>query len=146
MSAIDSPEMYFGVDKNRDAIVVSQSFDAGERSYTAPEQLPLNHFALSGAWKLGKDAAISSADGDRIALRFRAPKSGLSAYTFAFGEFEAHAEVSEEYLGEIAGDRRRTLGRPEPHRHRSYSTTPPHHANLGQSGAYFNNLVEVRAV
>jgi hypothetical protein len=76
--------MYFGADKNGDAIVVSQSFDAGERSCTAPEQLPLTSLCLAPG-KLGKDAAISSADGDRIALRFRAPKSGLSAYTFAFG-------------------------------------------------------------
>jgi thiol-disulfide isomerase/thioredoxin len=79
LSAIDSPEMYFGADKNRDAIVGSQNSDAGERSYTAPEQLPLNRFAFSGVWTLGKDDAISSTDGDEIVLRFRAHKVNLVA-------------------------------------------------------------------
>jgi thiol-disulfide isomerase/thioredoxin len=79
LSAIDSPEMYFGADKNHDAMVKSQKSDAGERSYTAPEQLPLNRFAFSGTWKLGKDGAISSTDGDQIVLRFRAPKVNLVA-------------------------------------------------------------------
>jgi thiol-disulfide isomerase/thioredoxin len=79
LSAIDSPEMYFGADKNRDAIVPSQTSDAGERFYTAPEQLPLNRFALSGAWKLGKNDAMSSTDGAEIVLRFWAPKVNLVA-------------------------------------------------------------------
>jgi thiol-disulfide isomerase/thioredoxin len=79
LSVIGSPEMYFGADKNTYAIVGYQNSDAGERSYTPPEQLPLNRFALSGDWKLGKDAAISSTDGDEIVLRFRAPKVNLVA-------------------------------------------------------------------
>jgi hypothetical protein len=37
LSAIGSRAMYFGSDKNLDGIVVSQSVDAGERSYTAPD-------------------------------------------------------------------------------------------------------------
>jgi anaerobic selenocysteine-containing dehydrogenase len=62
------------------------------------------------------------------------------------GSFEARAEVSEDVMagllvtnvGHWPGLNRTGTG--------VNSTTPSHHANLGQSGAYFDNLVEVRAV
>jgi len=79
LSVIGSPEMYFGAEKNFGAIVASQDSRAGERFYAAPDTVPLNHFALSGSWKLGEDNATSSADGDEILLRFRAPKVNLEA-------------------------------------------------------------------
>jgi thiol-disulfide isomerase/thioredoxin len=79
LSAIGSPEMYFGTEKNGGAIVNSQNSRAGERFYTAPDDMPLDQFALSGIWKLSKDNATSSADGGEIFLRFRAPKVNLVA-------------------------------------------------------------------
>ncbi len=79
LSTIGSPEMYFGTEKNDDAIVSSRSPGAGERSYTAPNAVPLNRFALSGTWKLNKDNATLSADGGEILLRFRSPKVNLVA-------------------------------------------------------------------
>ena len=79
LSNIGSPEMYFGTEKNGDAIVDSQSALAGERSYAAPDDLPVNHFALSGSWTLSADSATLSADGGEILLRFRAPKVNLVA-------------------------------------------------------------------
>ena len=77
LSAIRSPEMYFGATKNNGAIVASQDSQTGERFYAAPEDLPLNRFALSGSWKLSGDNATSSADGGEILLRFRAPKVNM---------------------------------------------------------------------
>jgi thiol-disulfide isomerase/thioredoxin len=79
LSVIGSPEMYFGTEKNNDAIVASQDSRAGERFYAAPDTVPLDHFALSGPWKLGGDNATSLADSDEILLRFRAPKVNLVA-------------------------------------------------------------------
>jgi thiol-disulfide isomerase/thioredoxin len=79
LSTIGSPEMYFGTEKNNDAIVSSQSSGAGERSYTAPNGVALDRFALSGTWKLNADNATLSADGGEILLRFRSPKVNLVA-------------------------------------------------------------------
>jgi thiol-disulfide isomerase/thioredoxin len=79
LSTIGSPEMYFGTEKNDGAIVESQNSRAGERSYTAPDDVPLDHFALSGSWTLSAESATLSADGGEILLRFRAPKVNLVA-------------------------------------------------------------------
>jgi anaerobic selenocysteine-containing dehydrogenase len=59
------------------------------------------------------------------------------------GSFEARAELSEDIMlgllvtnvGHWPGLNRTGTG--------VNSTTPPRHANLGQAGAYFDNLVEV---
>jgi thiol-disulfide isomerase/thioredoxin len=84
LSDIGSPEMYFGTKENvyghlenrleSSAIVASQSSLAGERAYTAPNDVPLNRFALSGTWKISDDNATLSTDGGEILLRFQAPK------------------------------------------------------------------------
>jgi len=89
LSAIGSPEMYFGTEENVNgvreerlqgsAIVSSQSSRAGERFYTAPSDVPLNRFAFSGTWKLSEDNATLSADGGEILLRFCAPKVNVVA-------------------------------------------------------------------
>jgi thiol-disulfide isomerase/thioredoxin len=77
LSAIGSPEMYFGTEKNSGAIVSSQDSGAGERYYASPESVPLDRLALSGTWKLSGDNATLSADGGEVLLRFRAPKVNL---------------------------------------------------------------------
>jgi anaerobic selenocysteine-containing dehydrogenase len=62
------------------------------------------------------------------------------------GSFEARAEVSEDIM---VGLLMTNVGHwPSLNRTGTgvNSTTPPRHANLGQSGAYFDNLVEVRPV
>jgi thiol-disulfide isomerase/thioredoxin len=79
LSAIGSPEIYFGTEKNNGAIVGSQSARAGERSYSVPDSVPLDHFALSGTWRLSEDNATLSADGGEIFLRFNAPEVNLVA-------------------------------------------------------------------
>jgi thiol-disulfide isomerase/thioredoxin len=79
LTAIGSPEMYFGTEKNGDAIVSSQDSRAGERLYASPNSVPLDRFALSGIWKLSDDDAALSADDGEVLLRFRAPKVNLVA-------------------------------------------------------------------
>jgi thiol-disulfide isomerase/thioredoxin len=85
---IGSPEMYFGTEQNVEgvlkkvgssAIVSSQSAGAGERVYTAPDDVPLNRFAFSGTWKISADNATLLADDGELLLRFRAPKVNLVA-------------------------------------------------------------------
>jgi hypothetical protein len=79
LAGIETAELYLGSEKNDGAIVASQDSAAGERSYTLPDSVPHNRFALSGAWKLVGDRATSSADGVEILLRFNAPKVNLVA-------------------------------------------------------------------
>ena len=79
LSAVGTPELYLGSEKNDGAIVASQDATPGERSYALPESVPLNRFALSGRWNVAGDRATSSADGDEILLRFNAPKVNLVA-------------------------------------------------------------------
>lgn len=93
LGAIGSPEMYFGTEENvngelkkrlqASAMVSSQNSTAGERSYTAPDDVPLNRFAFSGTWKISVDNATLSADGGEILLRFRAPKVNIVAGSLA---------------------------------------------------------------
>jgi len=79
LAGIETPELYFGSEKNDGAIVASQDSAAGERSYAAPDSVPQNRFAFEGLWKLTGDRATSSADGVEILLRFNAPKVNLVA-------------------------------------------------------------------
>ena len=79
LSAVSTPEMYLGSEKNDGAIVETQDAGRGERTYALPDSVPPNRFALSGPWNVTDDRATSSADGDEIVLRFNAPKVNLVA-------------------------------------------------------------------
>ena len=79
LSAVTTPELYFGSEKNDGAIVETQEAAHGERTYALPDNVPPNRFALSGLWNVTDDRATSSADGDEILLRFNAPKVNLVA-------------------------------------------------------------------
>jgi thiol-disulfide isomerase/thioredoxin len=79
LSAVATPEMYLGSEKNDGAIVEQQAATSGERSYALPDSVPQNRFALSGRWNVTDDRVTSSADGDEILLRFNAPKVNLVA-------------------------------------------------------------------
>jgi thiol-disulfide isomerase/thioredoxin len=79
LSAVGTPELYLGSEKNDGAVVESQDPTSGERSYALPDSVPQNRFALSGRWNVAADRASSSADGDEILLRFNAPKVNLVA-------------------------------------------------------------------
>jgi thiol-disulfide isomerase/thioredoxin len=79
LSAVATPELYLGSEKNDGAIVEQQVATSGERSYALPDSVPQNRFALSGRWNVTDDRVTSSADGDEIVLRFNAPKVNLVA-------------------------------------------------------------------
>ena len=79
LSAVATPEMYLGSEKNDGAIVDQQIATSGERPYALPDSVPQNRFALSGRWDVTGDRATSSADGNEIVLRFNAPKVNLVA-------------------------------------------------------------------
>ena len=84
-STLRSPETYLGSAQ-------SSGFDEDR----APFDLPLNHWSLTGAWKVRRDAAVLEAPGGRIAFRFHsrdvnlvmgpvAPGVGVSVRVFLDG-------------------------------------------------------------
>ena len=79
LSAVATPELYLGSEKNDGAIAEQQVATSGERSYALPDSVPPNRFALAGRWNVTDDRVTSSADGDEILLRFNAPKVNLVA-------------------------------------------------------------------
>ena len=79
LSAVATPELYLGSEKNDGAIVETQDAAQGERSYAPPDDLPPSRFALAGLWNMTADRATSTADGNEILLRFNAPKVNLVA-------------------------------------------------------------------
>ncbi len=89
LGAIGSPEMYFGTEENvngvlekrshSSAIVSSQSASAGERVYTAPDDVPLNRFAFSGTWKMRADNATLLTDDGAFVRRWNGTPSSRNA-------------------------------------------------------------------
>ena len=82
---LKSPENYLGFER-------TQNFASGDavrnqpRSYSAPSQLQLNHWALAGNWTMRDRAAVLHETGGRIAYRFHARDLHLVLKPAARGE------------------------------------------------------------
>jgi thiol-disulfide isomerase/thioredoxin len=71
-ATLKSPETYVGYEQAQNfASPGAAALDKG-RDYAAPKQLNLNHWALSGNWTIGKEAAVLNRASGRIAYRFHA--------------------------------------------------------------------------
>jgi hypothetical protein len=70
--SLKTPETYLGYDR-ADSFASPGGLLADERRvYAAPPALRLNQWALSGAWKVGRQGAVVEQPGGRIAMRFHA--------------------------------------------------------------------------
>jgi thiol-disulfide isomerase/thioredoxin len=69
---LKSPETYVGSDKAENFASAEGMAVGQPRAYTAPPQLALNHWALSGRWTVGNEAVVSSDAGSAIAYSFHA--------------------------------------------------------------------------
>ena len=82
---LKSPENYLGLER-------TQNFASGgavrnqPRTYSAPRQLQLNHWALAGNWTMRDRAAVLHGSGGRIAYRFHARDLHLVLKPAARGE------------------------------------------------------------
>ncbi len=72
-SKIGTPEMYFGVARV-EMLASPERPREGEATYSSPSPLPLNHFALVGAWKLTAEDATLARDGGAVNLAFQSGK------------------------------------------------------------------------
>ena len=67
-----SPETYVGYERTQNFSSPGGALPDKRRAYTAPAQLRLNHWALSGDWTVGKQATMLNKANGRIACRFHA--------------------------------------------------------------------------
>jgi hypothetical protein len=66
-----SPENYVGYDRTENFSSGGAKHDKGH-DYTAPAQLKLNHWALSGNWTVGREAVVLNNASGRILYQFHA--------------------------------------------------------------------------
>jgi hypothetical protein len=69
---LKSPENYVGYERTENFASPGGAVLAKRRVYAAPDQLKLNHWALSGDWTMQKQATVLNKANGRIAYRFHA--------------------------------------------------------------------------
>jgi thiol-disulfide isomerase/thioredoxin len=70
--SLKSPENYVGYERTENFASPGGAALDKRRVYAAPARLTLNHWALSGDWTMGKEAAVLNKVDGRIAYRFHA--------------------------------------------------------------------------
>lgn len=71
-NSLRSPENYLGHQRTENFVSPSGTVFNQPRVYTAPVQLRLNQWALSGDWTIGRQAIVLNQSGGRIAYCFHA--------------------------------------------------------------------------
>ncbi len=71
-ATLRSPENYTGYERTENFASPGGAVPGQRHAYTAPAQLRLNHWALSGDWTMAEQAATASEAGGQIAYRFHA--------------------------------------------------------------------------
>jgi thiol-disulfide isomerase/thioredoxin len=69
---LETPETYLGYDQAQNFASPGGLKLEQARTYSVPEPLRLNHWALAGDWTVGRGAAVLDAAGGSIAFRFHA--------------------------------------------------------------------------
>jgi thiol-disulfide isomerase/thioredoxin len=71
-SNLRSPETYLGSERAENFASPGAGGEGLLRGYTAPLRMPLNEWALSGAWTVQRESVLSHQSLARVALRFHA--------------------------------------------------------------------------
>jgi hypothetical protein len=71
-AALRSPENYTGYARTENFASPGGPVPGQPHAYAVPAELRLNHWALSGTWTMGEQAATASQAGGQIAYRFHA--------------------------------------------------------------------------
>jgi thiol-disulfide isomerase/thioredoxin len=71
-SDLKSPESYIGYERAENFSSPGGAVSGKRRLYSVPARLGLNHWALSGDWTFGKEAAVLNTASGRIVYRFHA--------------------------------------------------------------------------
>ena len=84
-AALRSPETYTGYERTENFASPGGAIPGRPHAYSAPAALRFNHWALSGEWTMGREAATLNAPGGQIAYRFQARDLNLVAGPAAAG-------------------------------------------------------------
>jgi thiol-disulfide isomerase/thioredoxin len=71
-ATLRSPENYTGYERTENFASPGGALPGEPQLYTAPAELRLNHWALSGDWTMGEQATTANTAGGQIAYRFHA--------------------------------------------------------------------------
>jgi len=71
-NSLKSPETYVGYSQAENFASSGGLHQDRERTYALPPSLDLNHWGLSGDWKVGKESALAGRANARIVYRFHA--------------------------------------------------------------------------
>ncbi|MDB5961050.1 MAG: hypothetical protein JWP59_2344 [Massilia sp.] len=69
---LHSPENYLGYERTRNFASPGGAVPDTPRVYSAPSELSVNEWALSGGWSMGRQPVVSNTPNGRIACRFHA--------------------------------------------------------------------------
>ena len=84
-STLRSPESYVGYAQSQNFASPGGAARNKSRVYTSPARLELNHWALTGDWKVGKEVIVPNQAGGRIAYCFHARDVNLVMGPAALG-------------------------------------------------------------
>jgi len=116
---LESPENYTGYERTENFASPGGALPGERHVYAAPERMRLNHWALSGDWTIGEQAATLNAGPGQIDYRFHARDLNLVMGPAAPGNSprfrvlidgqppgEAHgSDVDDQGNGTVAGQR-----------------------------------------
>ena len=69
-ATVQTPETYVGYRRGESFASPERQARDAARTYSLPERLRLNQWALAGSWNVGPESAVLEAAGGRIAFRF----------------------------------------------------------------------------
>ena len=77
VALVTTQETYLGADRGGEALASPEPLTPGERQFSAPDQLPPDHTALSGRWLIDSQFVQSTAADDALLLSYHAREVNL---------------------------------------------------------------------
>lgn len=98
-----SPETYLGYARAANFTSPEGMARDAVRDYSVPGAVPVNHWALSGPWRIGREHATAEAAGASLQYRFNAGRVFLVLGSAGGQPLEARLTLNGEALGDAAG-------------------------------------------
>ncbi len=99
---LQTPETYLGYGRS-ERFTPADAATFEPRAYELPERLPVNHWALAGAWTIGRENVVLDQTGGSIAFRFHARDAHLVLSAGAREQIPFRVLLDDEAPGRSAG-------------------------------------------
>ena len=77
LALVTTQETYLGAERGGEAMTSPEPFTTGDHDFTAPADVPSDHTALTGRWKVDSEFVENEAPGDSLLLSYRAREVNL---------------------------------------------------------------------